>query len=153
MKKKLLIIALFICFGNISAQANATLQETINWLNKYGVALIKVDKADTAHELEFNKYQIRIYRVSKNIGERAESYQLKDIRKIEVDRAYENSEICTVKIVGSGTLNSEYRYLATYIHFNNKEDAYRFYKALKHLFSFYNYEINFKNTIELENKF
>ena len=37
MKKTLLIIALFIGLGNVNAQSDTTLEETVQWLNYYGI--------------------------------------------------------------------------------------------------------------------
>ena len=35
MKYKLIIIVMFIGLGNHQAQSNATLEETINWINEH----------------------------------------------------------------------------------------------------------------------
>ena len=53
MKKTLLIIALFIGFLNVNAQSDATLEETVQWLNYYGIkenGIIEDNSTDRYYE-------------------------------------------------------------------------------------------------------
>ena len=153
MKKTLLIIAPFIGLGNVNAQSDATLNETIEWLETYGVRLTTIYSMnkDARFEISGN----RIYMSGADDGGYASTQinQKKSVKSILLSDYKDKFHISLNG--GAGKFNDTSKELAwVLISFQSKDDATRFYKALIHLYSFYeDCNPKFENKVELENKF
>tara|TARA_B110000046_G_scaffold102424_1_gene110056 strand:- start:1895 stop:2410 length:516 start_codon:yes stop_codon:yes gene_type:complete len=171
MKKTLLIIALFIALGNVNAQSDATKEETLDWLNTY---LAKYSRQATIESYgnDFTRYKVRIDQYEDGIIYRelesekrddlyAHKMELTFLRLISINQNidgdtfiinfYGKDDSVTKKRTCSACGTSTGREIPFI--FSNKSEAERVFKALKHLFSFYNQKIVFTNNVSDENKF
>jgi hypothetical protein len=173
MKQTLLIIALFIGIGSVNAQSDATKEETLDWLNIYFPKFSRQATIDFLDSDKLTNFMIKInYKQDGMIRRllyddnyddifRHEMY-LTSVIKIEIGLTQKN-DIYYIFFVGKDKSVSRNRscegcvkdgkgeYVSFY--FSNKTELERVYKALKHLFTFYNQEVKFVDKIALANKF
>jgi len=168
MKNLLFLLVLTVSISTVKAQ-DATLQETIDWLNIYGfednfekdnlsaggwkktkvkcdvslnksgvanfnfIYFVRYDDSDW-REREYNNY---------------ESFSILQVKFIELIPPTGNRKGYAI-IIGAETKDKYYA-----VEFPDKEKAISLFKALKHLNTFYNHEIQFIDKIrpDLKNKF
>jgi len=172
MKKALLIITLFIGIGNVNAQSDATKEETLNWLNTYWIKLsyqemmesnnniytklyIAIDhngKRDLALDMRNDAYSKRIY-MNTNLNS-VTKIQLAPLQK----NGYKISIITDTQSVEFMEINDDedtrkWKGYSFVTNFSKQTDAFRVFKALKHLYTFYNYKVEFVDKVSIENKF
>ena len=154
MKKTLLIIGLFIGLVNVNAQSDATLNETIEWLETYGEQLLKNEFTKPIYEnVVFsidteNLIQTYIYNDTHESRSIRHSLKLESVIKIILRKTDESNYLVSFQHIKEGKT----QWLPLF--FKNKTDATRFYNAIKHLYSFYSdYNPSWDNILELENKF
>ena len=148
MKQTLLIIALFIGLGNVNAQDDASLEETISWLNEH--SLPKQTFSTVGISACANK-QI-IYNKNK------EQFTLFDEDG--------NSTVSSLNEFSRFTLKyseSNKRYVITFstntnvflncFIYSDKDWAVRTFKSFEHLFKMLNHNVFGKNYLVSENKF
>ena len=160
MKKVLLIFSLLLAFGTVQAQegSDATLKEVKYWMENIGENLIK--PYETFHEITFiidkEKFTIKANKNDETKRLFTAEIRFSKLIKIELDvvdnrivfRAKTNSINYTdTAFTPIGQTNSQD------IFFDDSESANRFFKALKHYFSFFDYEIEFINGQDINNKF
>jgi hypothetical protein len=181
MKQILLIIALFIGLGNVNAQSDATLEETVQWLNYYGIkgnGVIEDNSTDGYYEKKVEwkvtlnskkmvDFEMKQKRKSayRNMtwgpgctkGPDVVNFDLNDIKKLSLKES-SNSFIVVFYFKDSvGDKNVDYECLSNLkfqtIFFEDKKNANSLFKAMKHLNSIISSNIEFINPTELENKF
>ena len=170
MKKAILILSLLLtCTFSSNAQNVATLEETIKWIESYGIELIVkavpyeyeiiLDHAFFVVKTENNNpYLLLSISNPQKLYFYSQKLFFKDIKKVEL--AIENyiwflssgDNIIKKRKSGSGS-GSEELSDTCWIKFKDNESAQRFFKALINLTSFYDLNIEFKDITALENKF
>ena len=165
MKKAILILTLLLtCVVSSNAQSDATLEETIQWINLYGlkdngVSIMNSDGSGSEYTQKWtlsndNTIIFNIESLEKVFGKNhpeknttTEKWQLSEITRINCGPAdYGLGYYVTLIISGQNLTHWD-------VHFQKSENAERLFSALKHLCSFFEYEIKFGNMITLENKF
>ena len=174
MKKTLLILVFFIGLGNVNAQSDATLDETIEWIKNYANDYAKkgleqyqnknIDDHQSNWVFRINSDGLSILTLYTPINEWAYS-QLRDysaINKIELHSQFKNgiNFYFLTFYTSSGKLTSlksgetlKSKITEANIILNNKSEAERIYNALVHFFKLLKYSPVFKNKLNLENKF
>jgi hypothetical protein len=165
MKKTLLIITLFIGLGNVNAQSDATLDETIQWLNTYGIKENSGERTlykDGAWSETM--YNWNVFLNNEGIATFEFTKRFRD----DVDNNWRNNNsntpttsgtIMEISRIGIKPSSAGYRVWISRerpgasFYFNNKNDANSLFKALKHLSSFYKTKIEFTDLVSLKNKF
>ena len=173
MKKTLLIIALFIGFGNVNAQSDATKEETLNWLNTYLKKFAYEATLQNTKGGNFTHFYISIRskgeihtELSKKNSEAwyQEDVKITSISKIIIEPMSTNENYLLEFWVNDRSVEVFYdngdgddpkikKMAVMTLYFSNKTELERVYKALKHLFTFYNQEVEFVDKIALANKF
>jgi hypothetical protein len=172
MKKTLLIIIIFIGLGNVNAQSDASKEETLSWLNTYLQKFSKQATIDT-YGNDYTSLRVQINNAQDGLIHR----QLSDENYINIYR-HEMYLTSVIKISMGPDRDNDTYYIAIwgkdksvsvyeetdykekeysdnsiFFSFSNKEEALRVFKALKHLFTFYNQGVEFVDTVSIENKF
>ncbi|MFD1293522.1 hypothetical protein ACFQ5N_06715 [Lutibacter holmesii] len=147
MKKLLLIITLFIGLGNVNAQSDATLEETINWINEIALSRqINSEKYNvTSINIDSNKKQI-IY--SRTYDSEETDPVITKFNENTALKIYYNTYCSCYAVyveISFGYFNL--------IRFSDKETAKRTYNAFDHLFKILNIEVRRENKLAIENKF
>lgn len=166
MNKTFVILSLFLtCIISSNAQSDATLEETIQWINLYGlkgngVSIRESDGSGSEYTQKWalsndNTIIFNIENMEKVFGTdyieetntMTAKWQLSEITRIICGPAdYVLGYHVTLIISGQNLTYWD-------VHFQKSENAERLFSALKHLCSFFEYEIKFGNMITLENKF
>lgn len=158
MKQILLIITLFIGLENVNAK-DATLEETIEWLEYYGESYTK----------EYNYFEIFNFECKNEIisngysyksDNRSHVFKINDNKSVKHIILYpykcETGTCPNIEITGGAgkSYDSVEDKASVRVTFDDIEKATKFYNALKHMYSFYD-DCNptFENKLELENKF
>lgn len=172
MKKTLFIIALFIGFGNVNAQSDATKEETLNWLNTYFKKFAYEATLQNTKGGYFTHFHISISskgeihtELSKKNSEAwyQEDVKITSISTIIIEPMSTNENYLLDFWVNDRSVEVFYerngddpkidKISVMRLYFSNKTELERVYKALKHLFTFYNQEVEFVDKIALANKF
>ncbi|CAM1340367.1 hypothetical protein [Tenacibaculum aestuarii] len=164
MKHLLFLLVLTLSINTTNAQ-DATLQETIDWLNIYGFEdnFSDVNKRKTKVECDvsLNKngvasFYFIYFEMSKDDSDWREreydNYERFSILQVKFIYLYPpigNRQGYTIRI---GVQNKD---ISLFVEFPDKEKAISLFKALKHLNTFYSHEIQFIDKIrpDLKNKF
>jgi hypothetical protein len=174
MKKLIFLLAVILLSQMVVAQqqSDATLEETIEWLNKYSFSK-KEEKTNRSWHLE--KSELTIQNFNNTITFKTELYEhfkyfysdgsLREDKGLKISAAsYEpDFKLQEVKKIWTNpfddlvilNFNLQNGKTASLIYWGEDMNlAKRVYKALKHLFSYYpQYKVIFEDKTELENKF
>ena len=155
MKQLLFLLVLTVSINTTKAQ-DATLQETIDWLNIYGLK-----ENGTSYSNPDITYTNTWYLTKKNEKLHFELKNFKNGIELLKERSrffYEDINWIKLSQVGQYfkvTIDCKETGDQHYLSFLNKEKAISLFKALKHLNTFYNHKIQFIDKIrpDLKNKF
>ena len=174
MKKTLLILVFFIGLGNVNAQSDATLDETIEWIKNYANDYAKkgleqyqnknIDDHQSNWVFRINSDGLSILTLYTPINEWAYS-QLRDysaINKIELHSQSKNGfkfyfiTIFTksgklIDVNHGKTLKSKISDCKIIL--KDKSEAESIFNALEHFLKLQGFSTNFNNKLNLENKF
>ncbi len=162
MKKNRFFIIVFLFLMNLSTaqekQNDATLEETINWINQFGFAKAG-DQNKPGNFGYAQTYSIKYNSSSNSLSYWLKSRNIDDHPNLEVKiKPTDNLRLILTKS------NDKYGYQVminpveikgyTWLYFGNNEDfARRVYKAFKHLFIILEWEIKCKDYTVSESKF
>ena len=158
MKNLLFLLVLTVSINTTKAQ-DATLKETIDWLNIYGLK-----ENGTSYSNPDITYTNTWYLTKKNEKLHFELKNFKNGIELLKERSrffYEDinwillSQIDQHFTVTIDCKETENQFDQYYLSFLNKESAISLFRALKHLNTFYNHKIQFIDKIrpDLKNKF
>lgn len=164
MKQILLLpVIAILSISATYAPQEPTKEETKYWLNNYGKKLLVRNPESTYQEYLTDKVDFYIndqsiykYNYLNRNGEKEKwnwSIQLESINSITLHST--SIEIISNKqvyFVWIGLERKEY-YDSMTLAFDDEETTLRFYKALKHYFSFFDYNIEYVNRQDIKNKF
>ena len=152
MKKTILILILFITTLNLTfaqeTQSDATLEETVNWINEIAIPK-QLKRTDdfylTSIYTDIEKKEIRYYRESIKWGELNDYQKFNKHNSITV--TYSDDSFLVQIIYETNHLER------MDIRYSDKEMARRTYNAFNHLFKLLNIEVKRYNKLANENKF
>ena len=167
MKKTLLILSILLAFGTVKAQNGATKKETITWISSYGKELIHSGGyLGFSYDNEI-KFHVRVKEANDYFvlyaddSEDIYMYQKIYIKEINIVKLTSNNKLQFTSLNNSFPTikprsdDSQREFFTSngWIKLKDEESAKRFYKAIKHLLSFYDYKIEYEDVTKIKNKF
>ena len=148
MKKTLLIIILFIGLGNVNAQSDATIEETLNWLNEHSLPKQSISTVGVSscynNKIAYNENK-KSFVFSSEEGITTKC-SLDELSRFELTYS-ESSKKYVI------TLSTSANVFLTCFRYSNKDWAVRTFKSFEHLFKMLNHNVIGKNYLVSENKF
>ena len=153
MKVRIVFIMMFMCLGNLQAQSDATLEETINWINEHSIPNQIPDSSDKIPSIknlgyDRNTKEIRLiqYRGSDRNDYRYDYMHHPEfydgLRLYKFDRGY---ILDFLRKDGYAT--------SFLFYWGDKDIALRSLKAFEHLFNLLDHDIKVDNELVEKNTF
>lgn len=158
MKQTLLTLCLLLAFGTTKAQNDATLEETIDWINNFGISKAIYSDGITKASNKINVSQSKgainfyIYREYES-GKEKESYRKYLFNDNYVILLSPNKSLYQVEIIIDYDREDKKGFSKYDYNFNDKTQAEKVLKAFKHLFDLVHVKYREKNMFLIENKF
>ena len=154
MKKTILILALFITTLTLTfaqeKQNDATLEETVNWINEIAIPKQKCSEGYCVSRIYVKiNYKLIYYSRTWN-GEHHDLHHVQFNKHTQIGVEYYENNFCVFINTDKNIDNNNY---SNVIRFSDKEMARRTYNAFSHLFKLLNIEVKRYNKLANENKF
>jgi len=153
MKKILLLLSLVLTFTTTHAQSDATIEETIDWINTF--AFQKAYDINSHNKRHYSIFYIEEYS-ELQLRKQDEEYDnleyekipIKSFVKLRTSVRGDGSYFIALYFTKQSSGNSTY-----FFSLPDKKITERTFKALKHLFKLLNHNLVIKDTLSIENKF